>query len=184
MIENPGTNAREVDRAQLVREASAPARRPSPCPRGMSRRRRRFSNRLPLCRAGEQAIELAEQITGDTSIGHPLAFVMAVEAASGIAVPEPDRLVRARLLELERLYNHVTDLGGLANDAGFGVANNHAQRLRQALMRINHDVSGRRLLRCCLSVGGAQVRSLPRRRRFAASRTRSKNWSRSRSGIQ
>ena len=107
------------------------------------------------------AIELAEQFTGDTSIGHSMAFVMAVEAASGIDVPESDRLVRALLLELERLYNHITDLGGLANDAGFGVANIHAQRLRESLMRINHDVAGHRLLRGCLTLGGARVRSLP-----------------------
>jgi len=76
-------------------------------------------------------------------------------------VPESDRLVRALLLELERLYNHITDLGGLANDAGFGVANIHAQRLRESLMRINHDVAGHRLLRGCLTLGGARVRSLP-----------------------
>ncbi len=115
-----------------------------------------------------EGIALAERITGDTSVGHALAFVMAVEAAAGIRVPEPDRLVRALLLELERLYNHVTDLGALANDAAFGIANAHAQRVREALMRINREVTGHRLLRGCLTVGGARVLALPEPARLQA----------------
>ena len=83
-------------------------------------------------------------------------------------VPEPDRLVRALLLELERLYNHVTDLGALANDAAFGIANVHAQRVREALMRINREVAGHRLLRGCLTVGGARVLALPEPARLQA----------------
>ena len=107
------------------------------------------------------AIELAEQITGDTSIGHSLAFVMAVEAASSIDVPAPDRLVRALLLELERLYNHITDLWRVGQRCRV----RHRERPRatpaKSLVRINHAVAGHRLLRGCLSVGGARVRSLP-----------------------
>ena len=107
------------------------------------------------------AIALAEQITGDTSVGHALAFAMGVEAAAGIPVSEEDRLVRALLLELERMYNHVTDLGALATDAAFGIAGIHAQRLRERLMRINQEVTGHRLLRGCLTIGGAKLRALP-----------------------
>lgn len=112
-------------------------------------------------RSPADGISLAEQITGDTSIGHSLAFAIAVEAAGGVDVPESDRLVRAVLLELERLYNHVTDLGALAGDAGFGIASIHAQRLRESLMRINRDATGHRLLRGSLKIGGARIRSLP-----------------------
>ncbi|GAA4379621.1 nickel-dependent hydrogenase large subunit [Agromyces bauzanensis] len=115
-----------------------------------------FEGRRP-----EDAIALAEQITGDTSVGHSLAFVMAVETAAGVEVPDDDRLVRALLLELERMHNHVTDLGALANDAAFGIANIHAQRIRERLMRLDRAVAGHRLLRGCLSIGGARLRSLP-----------------------
>ena len=106
-------------------------------------------------------IELAEQISGDTAIGHSLAYLMAVEAAAGIAVSEPDRLVRALLLELERLYNHATDLGSLANDTGFAIVDAHAQQLRETLLRINKTVTGHRLLRGALNLGGVSVRTLP-----------------------
>ncbi|TFD66190.1 NADH-quinone oxidoreductase subunit C [Cryobacterium sp. Hb1] len=108
-----------------------------------------------------EGVLLAEQISGDTAIGHSLAFVMAVEQAGGIEVSEPDRLLRALLLELERLYNHVTDLGSLANDVGFGIIDAHAQGLREQLMRINKSVTGHRLLRGALSVGGTRVTALP-----------------------
>jgi len=106
-------------------------------------------------------IELAEAIAGDTAIGHSLAYVMAVEAASGTEVSEPDRLLRALLLELERMHNHVTDLGALANDAGFGVVNSYAGRLRESLLRINKSVTGHRFLRGALTIGGTIVKLLP-----------------------
>ncbi|HSP52272.1 MAG TPA: NADH-quinone oxidoreductase subunit C [Cryobacterium sp.] len=117
---------------------------------------RLFEGRRP-----RDGIELAEQIAGDTVIGHTLAYVMAIEAASTIEVSEPDRLLRALLLELERLYNHVSDLGSLANDVGFSVVNSHAQRLRETLLRINKTVTGHRFLRGALSVGGVSVLALP-----------------------
>ncbi|SEN96394.1 formate hydrogenase [Cryobacterium sp. TMT1-3] len=108
-----------------------------------------------------EGVLLAEQISGDTAVGHSLAFVMAVEQAAGIEVSEPDRLLRALLLELERLYNHVTDLGSLANDVGFGIIDAHALGLREQLLRINKTITGHRLLRGALSVGGTRVISLP-----------------------
>jgi Ni,Fe-hydrogenase III large subunit/Ni,Fe-hydrogenase III component G len=115
-----------------------------------------FEGRRPA-----DGIELAERISGDTAVGHTLAYLMAVEDAAGIEVAEPNRLLRALLLELERLHNHVADLGALANDVGFGVANAHAQRLRETLLRLNQATTGHRLLRGALTVGGARVRTLP-----------------------
>jgi len=112
-------------------------------------------------RRADDGIDLAEQVTGDTSLGHSLAFVMAVESASGIQVSEPDRMLRALLLELERMYNHVTDLGALANDVGFGIVDAHAGQLREQLLRINKSVTGHRFLRGALTVGGTRVLALP-----------------------
>jgi Ni,Fe-hydrogenase III large subunit/Ni,Fe-hydrogenase III component G len=113
---------------------------------------------------GEQAgdgVALAERISGDTSVGHALAHCLAVEDALGITVPEQAQLLRALLVELERLYNHAADLGALANDVGFGVANAHALRLREQLLRINAGVTGHRLLRTAIRPGGVTLRALP-----------------------
>ncbi len=106
-------------------------------------------------------IELAERISGDTAVGHSLAYLMAVEDALGIEVAPRAALIRALLLELERLYNHIADLGALANDSGFGIANQHAGRLREKLLRHNARLTGHRLLRGALSVGGAELLAEP-----------------------
>ena len=86
---------------------------------------------------------------------------MAVEDAAGITVTEQDRCIRALLLELERLHNHVADIGALANDVGFGLANAHAQRLRESLLRLNKASTGHRLLRGGITIGGAGLTALP-----------------------
>ena len=112
-------------------------------------------------RAPADGIGLAELIAGDTAIGHSLAYVMAVEDALGIDVSEAHRQQRALLLELERAYNHVTDLGALANDAGFSIINSHAGLLRETLVRLNQEVTGHRLLRGSLTIGGTSIHALP-----------------------
>ncbi|WP_052396290.1 NADH-quinone oxidoreductase subunit C [Kutzneria sp. 744] len=104
-----------------------------------------------------QAIELAERVSGDTAVGHNLAFCLAVEDALGIPVPPAARRSRAILLELERLYNHVTDIGALCNDVGHGILNAHAQRIREQLLRINDEVTGHRLLRGAIHPGRATL---------------------------
>jgi len=85
-----------------------------------------FQGRTP-----EQTIELAERVSGDTAVGHTHAFCMAVEDARGLVLPENAQRIRAVLLELERLYNHVTDIGALCNDVAHGILNSHAQRVRE-----------------------------------------------------
>ena len=107
------------------------------------------------------AMHLAERISGDTSAAHGLAHSLAVEDALGIVMPEPAHRLRALILELERLYNHAADVGALANDAGFSLANAHAQRIREELLRINHATTGHRLLRGAISPGAVELLSLP-----------------------
>ncbi len=115
-----------------------------------------FQGRTPV-----QGIELAERISGDTAVGHSLAYVMAVEDALDIDVDERTRAARALLLEAERLYNHVSDLGAIANDVGYGIAHTHTQRLRESLLRHNKALTGHRLLRGGITIGGAHLRTSP-----------------------
>jgi Ni,Fe-hydrogenase III large subunit/Ni,Fe-hydrogenase III component G len=104
---------------------------------------------------------LAARVSGDTTVGHSLAFCLAVEDALGLAVPEPEQRLRALLLELERLHNHVADIGALCNDVGHGILNAHALRIRERLLRVNDTVTGHRLLRGAIWPGGTTVRALP-----------------------
>ncbi|MFI6344156.1 NADH-quinone oxidoreductase subunit C [Streptomyces sp. NPDC050560] len=117
--------------------------------------------RLFQGRTVDAGLPLAERISGDTAVGHALAYCLAVEEATGAEVPEPARRARALLLELERLHNHVADLGMLCNDVGHGVLNAHAQRVREQLLRLNREITGHRLLRGGVVPGGATLRALP-----------------------
>jgi len=65
------------------------------------------------------------------------------------------------LLELERLYNHVADIGALCNDVGFGLAQARALTLREKLLRLNAEITGHRLLRGAIRPGHTAVRRLP-----------------------
>jgi Ni,Fe-hydrogenase III large subunit/Ni,Fe-hydrogenase III component G len=124
--------------------------------------------RLFQGRAATDATDIAERISGDTSAGHALAHSLAVEDALGITVPDQVHQLRALLIELERLYNHATDLGALANDVGFALANSHAQRIREQLLRVNDTVAGHRLLRGAIRPGGVRLLALPDPRELAA----------------
>ena len=111
-----------------------------------------FEGRMP-----EDGVELSERVSGDTSVGHTLAYCQAVEALSGAVVPPRARHLRVILLELERLYNHVGDFGMIANDTGFGVAHSHCFRIRERLLRLNKRLTGHRLLRGALRPGGVRT---------------------------
>jgi Ni,Fe-hydrogenase III large subunit/Ni,Fe-hydrogenase III component G len=105
-------------------------------------------------RAPAEGVELAERVSGDTTIGHALAFCQALEAAAGTLVPPRARYLRTILLELERLYNHVGDVGMIANDTGYAVAHSHCFRIRERLLRLNRRLTGNRLLRGGIVPGG------------------------------
>ena len=108
-------------------------------------------------RAPADGVALAERISGDTSVGHALAYCEALERLGGTVVPARARYLRVLLLELERLYNHVADFGMIANDTGFAVAHSHCFRIRERLLRLNKRLTGNRLLRGGIVPGGVAV---------------------------
>jgi len=101
-----------------------------------------------------EGVRLAERVSGDSTVGHALAFCRAIESAAGMAVPPRAAYVRAVLLELERLYNHVADFGMIVSDTGFAFAHAHCYRIRERLLRLNHAVTGSRLMRGAVIPGG------------------------------
>lgn len=114
------------------------------------------------------ALPLAERICGDTAVGHTLAYCQAIEDALHLPVPAEASRRRAILLELERLYNHVNDIGALCNDVGHGVLNAHAMRIKEALLRLNKDTTGHRLLRGAIQPGSTTLHHVPDPDRLAA----------------
>jgi Ni,Fe-hydrogenase III large subunit/Ni,Fe-hydrogenase III component G len=108
-----------------------------------------FEGRVPA-----DGVELAESISGDTTIGHSLAYCQALESLAETEVPSRARYLRVILLEMERLYNHIADFGAIANDTGFAIAHAHCFRLRERLLRLNKSLTGNRLLRGGVVPGG------------------------------
>jgi Ni,Fe-hydrogenase III large subunit/Ni,Fe-hydrogenase III component G len=104
---------------------------------------------------------LAESISGDTAVGHSLAYAHAVERLAEIAVPPRARALRVVLLELERVYNHTADIGALATDVAFVVPASRAQALREGLVRLSDQIFGTRLLRGTVALGGVRKDLLP-----------------------
>jgi Ni,Fe-hydrogenase III large subunit/Ni,Fe-hydrogenase III component G len=99
---------------------------------------------------------LAESISGDTAVGHALAYAHAIERLAGVEPPPRARYLRVVLLELERVYNHVADIGAIATDVAFTVPASRAQALREGLVRIQERLFGSRLLRGTVALGGVK----------------------------
>ncbi|HXE41939.1 MAG TPA: hypothetical protein VN516_02855, partial [Candidatus Baltobacteraceae bacterium] len=101
-------------------------------------------------------VHLAENISGDSTFAHATAFCHAVERAGEAEVPLRARAFRTICLELERIYNHIADIGAIATDVAFVVANMHAMRLKENVLRVNEQLTGNRLLRGMNCVGGVR----------------------------
>ena len=104
-----------------------------------------------------EGVLLAERVSGDTSVGHSLAYCQAVETLLGITVPPRARYLRSLFLELERLHNHIGDVGAICNDTAYALAHAHCGRLKEQLMQLNDRLTGSRFLRTVNTVGGVAV---------------------------
>ncbi len=102
-------------------------------------------------------VSLAEKISGDTSFGHSLAYCEAVERLMGITVPPRARYLRTLCLELERLHNHIGDVGAICNDAAYALALAHAGRMKERVMQLADRLTGSRFLRGVNVVGGTSI---------------------------
>jgi Ni,Fe-hydrogenase III large subunit/Ni,Fe-hydrogenase III component G len=101
-------------------------------------------------------VRLAESISGDSSFAHATAYCHAIERAAQIEATPRAKFLRSACLELERIYNHIADIGAIATDVSFAVANAHAMRLKERVLRLNEQLTGNRLLRGMACIGGVR----------------------------
>nr|WP_173983948.1 nickel-dependent hydrogenase large subunit [Magnetospirillum sp. SS-4] len=102
----------------------------------------------------DQALRVAGRVSGDATVAHALAFSRAVEAAVGCEPPPRALWLRALMAELERVANHVFDIGAVCNDAAFAIMLSHMGVLRETVLRANHAMFGHRLLMDRVEPGG------------------------------
>ncbi len=100
------------------------------------------------------AARFAARLSGDATVAHSLAFARAAEAATATTPPPRALAIRQAMLELERLHNHLNDLGFIANDAAFAALHAEAGLLREHLLRAIAHATGHRLMMDRIIPGG------------------------------
>jgi len=97
---------------------------------------------------------LAARVSGDSGVAFSWAYCRALERMAATAVPGRGLMLRALALELERIANHLGDLGALGNDAGFAFGLAQFSRLKELLLRATEQALGQRYLLDFIVPGG------------------------------
>ena len=102
----------------------------------------------------QRATLIAESIAGDSVIGHASAACGAIEALARSRKTPRAQSIRGIALELERLANHLGDLGALSGDVAFHPASSYLARLRGECLNLLMTISGNRYGRGLIRPGG------------------------------
>jgi Ni,Fe-hydrogenase III large subunit len=108
-----------------------------------------------------EAVLVAESIAGDTVIGHAGAFCGAVEALARSRKTPRAQSIRGVALELERLANHIGDLGALAGDIAYQPGAAYFGRMRGECLNLLMTLSGNRYGRGLVRPGGVRFDITP-----------------------
>lgn len=102
----------------------------------------------------EEGARLAGRVSGDSTVAYAWAYAMALEAAAGVEPPPRAAALRGVALELERIANHLGDLGYLGNDVALAFGFFQFWRLKETLLRVNRELFGHRYLMDFIVPGG------------------------------
>ena len=108
-----------------------------------------------------EAHRLAARVSGDSAVAFSWAYCQALEGLAGATIPARAVWLRALYLELERIANHLGDLGALGNDAGFAFGLAQFSRLKEQLLRTSQEAFGERYLMEAVVPGGTRYDLAP-----------------------
>jgi Ni,Fe-hydrogenase III large subunit/Ni,Fe-hydrogenase III component G len=104
--------------------------------------------------SAEEGARLAGRISGDSTVAYAWAYAMALESAAAAEPPPRALALRALALELERIANHLGDLGYLGNDVALSFGFFQFWRLKETLLRAQRTAFGHRYLMDFILPGG------------------------------
>ncbi|HEX6559051.1 MAG TPA: hypothetical protein VF021_06295 [Longimicrobiales bacterium] len=118
---------------------------------------KRGAEAMLLSASPARRLASAQEIAGDSTVAHTTAYCQLIEALSGTRVSIRAHAIRAVALELERMANHVGDIGALAGDIGYQPTAALCGRLRGAVLNVTAQLCGNRFGRWLLTPGGVRV---------------------------
>jgi Ni,Fe-hydrogenase III large subunit/Ni,Fe-hydrogenase III component G len=110
---------------------------------------KRFESLAPA-----EGVKLAGRVSGDSTVAYSWAYVMALESLCEFTPPPRAVWLRALFLELERIHNHLGDLGYLGNDVALAFGFAQFWRLKEDALRLNQALFGHRYLMDKIVPGG------------------------------
>jgi Ni,Fe-hydrogenase III large subunit len=104
-----------------------------------------------------EALPIVERACGVCTVTHATVYSRAVETLTGTVPPPRARMARVVLAEMERLYNHVGDLGNICAGAGFNFGVSQLGWQKERLLRLNERLTGHRYLMGVVAPGGLRL---------------------------
>jgi Ni,Fe-hydrogenase III large subunit len=104
-----------------------------------------------------EGARLAGRVSGDSTVAYAWAYAMALEGITGTQPSPRALMLRALLLERERIANHLGDLGFIGNDGGLAFGLAQFSRLKEDLLRLNARLFGHRYLMDRVVPGGIAI---------------------------
>jgi Ni,Fe-hydrogenase III large subunit len=101
-----------------------------------------------------RAARIAARVSGDSTVAVSFAFARAVEAALGVEAPPRAAVLRGVMAELERIANHLGDIGAICNDAAFALIHAWCGIFRERLLAACDRAFGHRLMMDRIIPGG------------------------------
>jgi Ni,Fe-hydrogenase III large subunit len=114
---------------------------------------------LEGCDAFAAAPQMA-RVCGACSVARSWAYARAIETLAGVACDERTEWARLIFAELERIYNHVFDLGSTAASAGYGYGQTQGLAIKERVHRVCAAAGGHRFLFDAIVPGGVRIGAL------------------------